>query len=47
MYTTLISVAELQALPAAQRMVFDCSFDLANPAAGLAGPSGRQKRLIR
>ena len=36
MYTTLISVAELQALPAAQRMVFDCSFDLANPAAGLA-----------
>ncbi len=36
MYTTLISVAELQALPAAQRIVFDCSFDLANPAAGLA-----------
>jgi len=36
MYTTLISAAELQALPAAQRMVFDCSFDLANPAAGLA-----------
>jgi len=36
MYTTLISVAELQALPAAQRLVFDCSFDLANPAAGLA-----------
>ncbi len=36
MYTTLMSVAELQALPAAQRMVFDCSFDLANPAAGLA-----------
>lgn len=26
----------MQALPAAQRIVFDCSFDLANPAAGLA-----------
>ena len=36
MYTTLISVAELRALQAggAPLMVFDCSFDLMNPAAG-------------
>jgi thiosulfate/3-mercaptopyruvate sulfurtransferase len=35
-YTTLISAAELQALRAAGAplMVFDCSFDLMNPAAG-------------
>ena len=38
MYTTLISVAELQALLAndAPCMVFDCSFELANPEAGAA-----------
>ena len=37
-YTTLISVAQLQALQAAGTplMVFDCSFDLMNPAAGPA-----------
>ena len=36
MYTTLISVDQLQALQAAGTplMVFDCSFDLMNPAAG-------------
>jgi len=36
MYTTLISVEELRALQAssAPPMVFDCSFDLGNPAAG-------------
>jgi len=36
MYTTLISVAQLQALQAsgAPLMLFDCSFDLMNPAAG-------------
>jgi thiosulfate/3-mercaptopyruvate sulfurtransferase len=36
MYTTLISVAQLQALldSGAPLMVFDCSFDLMNPAAG-------------
>jgi len=36
MHSTLISPAELQALQAsgARLMVFDCSFDLANPAAG-------------
>lgn len=36
MYTTLISVDELQRLRSggARLMVFDCSFDLANPAAG-------------
>jgi len=36
MYTTLISVEQLQALRAAGTplMVFDCSFDLMNPAAG-------------
>jgi thiosulfate/3-mercaptopyruvate sulfurtransferase len=36
MYTTLISPQQLQALQAAERrlMVFDCSFDLMNPAAG-------------
>ena len=35
-YTTLISAAELQALRAAGAplMIFDCSFDLMNPAAG-------------
>ncbi|GAB2480761.1 sulfurtransferase [Comamonas humi] len=36
-YTTLVSVAQLQALQACSPqslMVFDCSFDLANPAAG-------------
>ena len=35
-YTTLISVEQLQALQAAgaRLMVFDCSFDLMNPAAG-------------
>lgn len=35
-YTTLISTAQLQALQASGQpyMVFDCSFDLANPAAG-------------
>ncbi len=35
-YTTLISAAQLQALQAsgAPLMVFDCSFDLMNPAAG-------------
>lgn len=36
MYTTLVSVEQLQALQAAGAplMVFDCSFDLMNPAAG-------------
>lgn len=36
MYTTLISVDELKALRASGQphMIFDCSFDLANPAAG-------------
>jgi thiosulfate/3-mercaptopyruvate sulfurtransferase len=36
MYTTLISVEELKALMAngAPLMIFDCSFDLMNPAAG-------------
>jgi thiosulfate/3-mercaptopyruvate sulfurtransferase len=36
MYTTLISVEELKALRASGKphMIFDCSFDLANPAAG-------------
>jgi thiosulfate/3-mercaptopyruvate sulfurtransferase len=36
MYTTLISVDELKALQAgsAPLMIFDCSFDLMNPAAG-------------
>ena len=36
MYTTLIRVEELQALQAndAPLMIFDCSFDLMNPAAG-------------
>jgi thiosulfate/3-mercaptopyruvate sulfurtransferase len=36
MYTTLVSVEELKALQAggARLMVFDCSFDLMNPAAG-------------
>jgi thiosulfate/3-mercaptopyruvate sulfurtransferase len=36
-YTTLITVDQLQALrqSGARLMVFDCSFDLANPAAGL------------
>ena len=36
MYTTLISVQELKALQAggAPLMIFDCSFDLMNPAAG-------------
>jgi thiosulfate/3-mercaptopyruvate sulfurtransferase len=36
MYTTLISVEELKALSASgtRHMIFDCSFDLANPAAG-------------
>jgi len=36
MYTTLISVDELQRLRAsdAPHMIFDCSFDLMNPAAG-------------
>jgi thiosulfate/3-mercaptopyruvate sulfurtransferase len=36
MYTTLITVPQLQALQAsgAPLMVFDCSFDLMNPAAG-------------
>ncbi|MBI2771690.1 MAG: sulfurtransferase [Burkholderiales bacterium] len=36
MYTTLVSATELQALKAAGTplMVFDCSFDLMNPAAG-------------
>jgi thiosulfate/3-mercaptopyruvate sulfurtransferase len=36
MYTTLISVDELKALIAAAKplMIFDCSFDLMNPAAG-------------
>src|SRR4051812_41298664 len=36
MYTTLISVQQVQALQAssAQLMVFDCTFDLMNPAAG-------------
>ena len=36
MYTTLIDVADLQALQAqgAPLMVFDCTFDLMNPAAG-------------
>jgi thiosulfate/3-mercaptopyruvate sulfurtransferase len=36
MYTTLIRVEELQALQAtdAALMIFDCSFDLMNPAAG-------------
>ena len=35
-YTTLISTAQLQTLQASGQpyMVFDCSFDLANPAAG-------------
>lgn len=35
-YTTLISTAQLQALQASGQplMVFDCSFDLGNPAAG-------------
>ena len=35
-YTTLISTAQLQALQASGQpyMVFDCSFDLANPTAG-------------
>ena len=35
-YTTLIQVPELQALIASGKpfMVFDCSFDLANPALG-------------
>ena len=35
-YTTLIQVPELKALQASRRplMVFDCSFDLAEPAAG-------------
>jgi thiosulfate/3-mercaptopyruvate sulfurtransferase len=38
MHTTLISAAQLQALQAAGAplMVFDCSFDLMNPAAGEA-----------
>ena len=37
-YTTLISVAQLQALhtSGAPLMVFDCSFDLMQPAAGRA-----------
>jgi len=37
-YTTLISVAQLQELLASQQpcMVFDCSFDLTQPAAGEA-----------
>jgi thiosulfate/3-mercaptopyruvate sulfurtransferase len=36
MYTTLISAEQLQALQAsgAPLMIFDCSFDLMNPAAG-------------
>ena len=36
MYTTLISVDQLQALQAGGKplMIFDCSFDLMNPAAG-------------
>ena len=36
MYTTLVSVAQLKALRAfnARLMVFDCTFDLMNPAAG-------------
>ena len=36
MYTTLVTVEELKALRAARArvMVFDCSFDLMNPAAG-------------
>jgi thiosulfate/3-mercaptopyruvate sulfurtransferase len=36
MYTTIISVEELKALRAAgaRHMVFDCSFELSNPAAG-------------
>lgn len=36
MYTTLISVDELQRLRASEapHMIFDCSFDLMNPAAG-------------
>ncbi|MDD2918366.1 sulfurtransferase [Rhodoferax sp.] len=36
MYTTLISVAQLQSLMASQQplMVFDCSFELMQPAAG-------------
>lgn len=36
MYTTLISVSQLRALQAsdAPLMIFDCSFDLMNPAAG-------------
>src|SRR5512140_3018030 len=36
MYTTLIRVEELQALQASEAplMIFDCSFDLMNPAAG-------------
>jgi thiosulfate/3-mercaptopyruvate sulfurtransferase len=36
MYTTLISIEELKALQSggARLMVFDCSFDLMNPAAG-------------
>lgn len=38
MYTTLISVEQLKALQASgtPRMVFDCSFDLAQPQAGRA-----------
>jgi thiosulfate/3-mercaptopyruvate sulfurtransferase len=38
MYTTLISVAQLQALQASQQdvLVFDCTFDLMNPPAGHA-----------
>ena len=37
-YTTLISAPELQALQASNQpyMIFDCSFDLANPEAGYA-----------
>src|SRR5512133_3435076 len=36
MYTTLISAPQLQALQASGKplMIFDCSFDLMNPAAG-------------
>ena len=36
MYTTLITPEQLQALQAAKArlMVFDCSFELMNPAAG-------------
>jgi thiosulfate/3-mercaptopyruvate sulfurtransferase len=38
MYTTLISTQQLQALQASEQewLLFDCSFDLMNPAAGAA-----------